>query len=66
MSIVILTIFFALTLAQLVFYDSLIEIFGSAASISVLGLCAALTLILMSYVAATHTFGAGRADREIS
>jgi hypothetical protein len=56
MSIVILATFFALTLAQLVFWERLGEAFGYAASISLLGLLASLTLIVMARVAATRTF----------
>ncbi len=55
MSIVIFATFVALTLAQLVFWESLGETFGYAASVSVMGLCASLTLILVAYVAATRT-----------
>lgn len=60
MSIVTLAIFFALTLAQLVFWESLGAMFGPAATVSIMGLCAALTLILAAYVAATHTFRLGK------
>jgi hypothetical protein len=60
MSIVILATFFVLTLAQLIFWARLGEAFGYAASISVLGLFASLTLIVMARVAATQTFFDGR------
>jgi len=60
MSIVILAIFFALTLAQLIFWERLGEAFGYAASVSLLGLFASLTLIVMARVAATQTFFGGR------
>jgi len=59
MSIVILAIFIALTLAQLFIWESIGEALGFAASVSMMGLSAAITLILMAYVAATHTFRAG-------
>ncbi|MEZ0170980.1 hypothetical protein [Microvirga sp. TS319] len=59
MSVVILAVLFSLTLAQLIFWDSLGETFGFAASVSVLGVCASLTLILAAHVAATHTFRLG-------
>lgn len=60
MSIVILATFFVLTLAQLFFWERLGEAFGYAASISVLGLFASLTLIVMARVAATRPFFDGR------
>lgn len=60
MSIVILATFFVLTLAQLIFWERLGEAFGYAASVSVLGLFASLTLIVMARVAATHTLFDGR------
>jgi len=60
MTVVILATFFTLTVAQLVFWESLGETFGSAASISIMGLCASITLILTAYVAATHTFRLGK------
>ncbi|WP_262030120.1 hypothetical protein [Microvirga sp. Mcv34] len=60
MSIVILATFFVLTLAQLIFWERLGEAFGYAASISVLGLFASLTLIVMARVAATQPFFDGR------
>jgi hypothetical protein len=60
MSIVFLATFIALTVAQLVFWESLGETFGYAASISIMGLCASITLILAAYVAATHTFRPGK------
>ncbi len=60
MSVVILAMVFALTVAQLVFWEILGEAFGYAASISVMGLCASLTLILTAYVAATHPFHSGK------
>jgi hypothetical protein len=60
MSIVILATFFALTVAQLVLWESLGETFGYAASVSIMGLCASITLILAAYVAATHTFRLGK------
>ena len=60
MSIVILAIIFALTLAQLIFWERLGEAFGYAASVSLLGLCASLTLIVMAHVAANQTFCGGR------
>jgi hypothetical protein len=60
MSIFIFAIFAALTIAQLVFWESLGEAFGYAASLSVMGLCASLSLILAAYVAATHSFRPGR------
>jgi hypothetical protein len=60
MSIVFLTAFIVLTVAQLVFWESLGEMFGYAASISTMGLCASITLILAAYVAATHTFRPGK------
>ncbi len=40
MSVVILAIVFALTVAQLVFWESPGETFGYAASVSIMGLCA--------------------------
>ena len=46
-----------LTTAQLVFWETLGETLGFAASVSVLGLSASLSLILAVSVAATHTFG---------
>jgi hypothetical protein len=63
MSIIILATFFALTVAQLVFWEALGEAFGHAASVSIMGLCASITLILAAYVAATHTFRLGKARR---
>lgn len=60
MSIVFLAVTFALTLVQLVFWESLGEMFGFAASISILGLSASITLILTARVAATHMFFDGR------
>jgi len=60
MSIAILAIVFALTVAQLVFWESLGETFGPAASVSIMGLCASITLILTAYVAATHPFRLGK------
>ncbi|QRM35962.1 hypothetical protein [Microvirga sp. VF16] len=60
MSIAFLATFIALTVAQLVFWDSLGKTFGYAASISIMGLCASITLILAAYVAATHTSRPGR------
>lgn len=60
MSVAILAMIFALTVAQLVFWDILGEAFGYAASISIAGLCASVTLILAAYVAATHTFHPGK------
>ena len=60
MSIIIFATFVAITVAQLVFWESLGETFGYAASISIMGLCTSLSLILAAYVAATHSFGAGR------
>ncbi|RDI52272.1 hypothetical protein [Microvirga subterranea] len=56
MSVVILAMVFALTVAQLVFWEILGKTFGYAASISITGLCASVTLILAAYVAAIHTF----------
>jgi hypothetical protein len=61
MSIVILATLFALTIAHLVFWESLGETFVHAAVVSVMGLCASITLILTIYVAATHTFVRARA-----
>ena len=60
MSIVTLALFFVVTLAQIVFWENLGEMLGFAASVSVLGVCASLTLILAAHVAAAHTFGMGR------
>ncbi|EIM29841.1 hypothetical protein [Microvirga lotononidis] len=60
MSIVILATFFVLTLAQLIFWERLGEAFGYAASVSVLGLFASLTLIVMAQAAATQKFFDGR------
>jgi hypothetical protein len=60
MSIVLFVAFIALTVAQLVFCDSLGESFGYAASISIMGLCASITLNLTAYFAATHTFRPGK------
>ncbi len=60
MSIVLFVAFIALTVAQLVFWESLGEMFGYAASISIMGLCASITLILTAYFAATHTFRPGK------
>ena len=60
MSIIILATVFALTVAQLVFWENLGETFGYAASVSIMGLCASSTLILTAYVAATHTFRLGK------
>lgn len=59
MSAVILATFSILTVAQLVLWESLGEALGYAASVSVMGLCASVTLILAAYVAATHTFHPG-------
>ena len=56
MSIAILATFVTLTIAQLVFWETLGETLGFAASVSVLGLSASLSLILATYVAATHAF----------
>jgi hypothetical protein len=63
MSIVIFATFVALTLAQLVFWESLGETFGYAASVSVMGLCASITLILTAYVSATCTRGGAAKNR---
>jgi hypothetical protein len=60
MSIVLFATFIALTVAQVAFWESLGETFGYAASISVVGLCASITLILAAYLAATHTFRPGK------
>jgi ABC-type sulfate transport system permease component len=60
MSIIILATFLVLTLAQLIFWEQLGEAFGYAASISLLGLFASVTLIVMARVAATRTFFDGR------
>jgi len=57
MSIAILAALVTLTIAQLVFWETLGETLGFAASVSVLGLFASLSLILAVYVAATHAFG---------
>jgi len=57
MSIAIFAALVTLTTAQLVFWETLGETLGFAASVSVLGLSASLSLILAVYVAATHTFG---------
>ena len=57
MSIAIFATFVTLTIAQLVFWETLGETLGFAASVSVLGLSASLSLILAAYVAATRTFG---------
>jgi hypothetical protein len=40
-----------------VFWETLGGTLGFAASVSVLGLSASLSLILAAYVAATHAFG---------
>ncbi|WP_262027008.1 hypothetical protein [Microvirga sp. Mcv34] len=56
MSIAIRALFFALTFAQLIFWERLGESFGYAASISLLGLSASITLIVTAWVAATETF----------
>jgi hypothetical protein len=55
--IAIFATFVTLTIAQLVFWEPLGETLGFAASVSVLGLFASLSLILAAYVAATHAFG---------
>ncbi len=60
MSIVIFATLLALTFAQIIFWESLGEAFGCAASISILGLSASLTLILAARVAATHAFQPGK------
>jgi hypothetical protein len=60
MSIVTFATFAALTIVQLVFWERLGEAFGYAASLSIMGLCASLSLILAAYVAATHSFRTGR------
>jgi hypothetical protein len=60
MSIVFLAVFGALSLAQLIFWEVLRDTLGAAASVSLLGLSASLTLITASYVTATHTFPAGK------
>ncbi|WP_262269303.1 hypothetical protein [Microvirga yunnanensis] len=52
----ILAAIVTLTIAQLVFWETLGETLGFAATVSVLGLSASLSLILAVYVAATHTF----------
>ncbi len=57
MSILIFATIVTLTIAQLVFWETLGETLGFAASVSVLGLSASLSLILAAYVAATHAFG---------
>ncbi len=56
MSMAILAAIVTLTIAQLVFWETLGETLGFAATVSVLGLSASLSLILAVYVAATHTF----------
>lgn len=56
MSIVILAAAFALTVAQLVFWEGFGDTFGYAASVSIMGFCASITLILAAYVAATYAF----------
>lgn len=62
MPVAILATFLALTVAQLIFWENLGEMFGFAASVSALGLCTALTLIVAARVVATHTFP-GREER---
>jgi hypothetical protein len=57
MSIAIFATIVTLTIAQLVFWETLGGTLGFAASVSVLGLSASLSLILAAYVAATHAFG---------
>ena len=57
MSIAIFATIVTLTIAQLVFWETLGETLGFAASVSFLGLSASLSLIVAAYVAATHTFG---------
>jgi hypothetical protein len=57
MSIASLATIVTLTIAQLVFWETLGETLGFAASVSVLGLFASLSLILAAYIAATHRFG---------
>jgi len=57
MPIAILVTLVTLTIAQLVFWETLGETLGFAASVSVLGLSASLSLIVAAYVAATQTFG---------
>ena len=59
MSVIILAAFIVLTVAQLVFWESLGETFGYAAWISIMGLCASLTLIIAVYVAATRRIHSG-------
>lgn len=54
MSFAILAAFFVLTVAQLVFWESLGETFGYAAWISIMGLFSSITLILAVHAAATH------------
>jgi hypothetical protein len=56
MSIAILATLVTLTIAQLVFWETLGETLCFAASVSVLGLSASLSLILAAYVAAIHAF----------
>lgn len=60
MSVAILAIVFALTLAQFIFWERLGEAFGYAASLSLLGLSISLTLIAMARVALTQIFLGGK------
>ena len=58
--------FVTLTIAQLVFWETLGETLGFAASVSVLGLSASLSLILAAYVAAHTRFGRNYTGNSLS
>ena len=66
MSIAILATFVTLTIAQLVFWETLGETLGFAASVSVLGLSASLSLILAAYVAANTRSGRNNTGNSLS
>jgi hypothetical protein len=56
-SIIVLAALIGLTIAQLLFWEHLGETFGYAASVSVVGLSASLSMIAAAYVVVTHVWG---------